>query len=194
MIESFLFVSLPRNLQFFEESKQPFARLEITACELDKVSGNGRLYRFAEKEQLRDSLINSPIFYGITSTGKHKKNEQVGFVESAKIVGNKIKAIVKVTSTKILNSLKSGFKNFLFSVGGVADLAKLIQRGAKKFIEMVGAKITHLNIWQSNNPKTAGFESAKLEKVLEFQESVLLISSKPLNSRNLALMVLSEVI
>lgn len=183
---TFFFVSFPRDIQIFEEATSSYARIQITAMELDKVSNNDNLYKFSEKESIKKSLIGKPVFYGlkvkrkrisptkVIREQKHLKKVKIGFIESAKIVGNKIKAVVKITDLDILGMLKKGIKDFLFSVGGVASRARIVIRGAKKFTEMVGAKVTHLAMWKSKHEKKeAGFESARMEKLLEFSECAL---------------------
>lgn len=173
MTETFLFVSSPSGIQFFEESKKPFARVEVLAVELDKISGNGRVYRFQDAELMRKSLIGKRITYGISPTGKHLKKGRIGFIESARIVGKKIFAILRIIDSGIIESLKAGARNFLCSVGGVADKAKLVLSKAKEaFIQMIRPRCTHIQFWQSNDGSEAGFPSAKMTRVLEFQESV----------------------
>jgi len=200
MTESFLFVSLPRNIQIFSEAKKkPFARVEVLACELDKISENGRLYSFQDAEIMRSSLEGKAIYYGITPEGTHLKaseTRKIGFVESAKIVGRKIMAILKVTDSGILESLKAGARNFLCSVGGVADKARLIISKTKKFIQMIKPRCTHLQFWQSSDSSEAGFKGAKVKRVLEFQESRLFVESKEkLNiSRIIGILVASDIL
>lgn len=181
MAETFLFVSLPRDIQIFEEGrKKPFARVEVLACELDKVSENGNLYAFQDAEIMMASLVGKGIYYGITQTGEHLKPNQtikIGFVESARIVGRKIMAVLNINDDGVISSLKAGMKNFLCSVGGVADKAKLVVEKTKKFIRMIRPRCTHLQFWQSSDPNDAGFTNAGITKVLEFQESALLMEN-----------------
>jgi len=174
-MDTFLFISLPKNFQIFEEGKKnPFARVEVMAVELDKISANGRVYAFQDAELMRASLVGKQILYGLTPEGKHRKAYQtikIGFVESARIVGRKIMAVLKITDSGILETLKAGARNFLCSVGGVADMAKLVVEKAKRFIKMIRPRCTHIQFWQSSDSSEAGFPTAKMTKILEFQES-----------------------
>ena len=205
-----MFVSVPQTLQFSEATAEhtPSALIQITAMELDKESNNKRVYRFSEAESIRKSIEGSPIFYGlkvnrtqvssnlVKREQEHDFSEKIGYVEKAWIVGKKIKAAIRVTAPKILGMIKRGIKDFLFSVGGDAKQARLVKQGAKKFMEMVGAVVTHISMWKNKHePTESGFESARVEKILEFQECVLYTEFEAgLSERELALMVLSGVI
>jgi len=190
MTESYLFVSnIPNGIEFHEatESTGPFARIEVMAMELDKTSTNDREYLFEERESIRRSIVGRPIFYGLKVTRipvqggvirkqDHDFSEKIGFAEAARIVGNKIFATIKVTSPKVVNMLKHGFKDFLFSVGGVADRVDLVKKGVKKVMQMIGAKVTHISMWKNKHEvNESGFEDARMTKLLGFSEATSIL-------------------
>lgn len=172
-VMSFFFVT--REVDFrpeFSETKGKYARILGTFMELDKASTNGNIYRFSEGEKIAKSLIGKPIRYGANWLGKHlKKGPKIGFVESAMVVGKKIRGVVRITAPHLIEALKAGTK-FMFSVGGVAKTFNLIKRGKEVFTQLIGAVCTHLQLLD-NNPEKAGFKSAKMLKLLEINESVL---------------------
>jgi len=183
-MQSFLFVTseiefLPVELSdiLFEEAKGKGARILATFCELDKASGNNRVYRFEEGEQMAKSLIGKPIRYGASLKGIHfKKVPKIGIVENAWVKGKKIKGIVRIWGKEIIAKLKKGIK-FLFSVGGVAQFGETIKKGGKFVTKLYHAICTHLQLL-SNNPKGAGFPSAKMHKIIEINESVMLAQTE----------------
>ena len=195
METSFLYITKGYT---FEEGKGKFARIQITAMELDKVSRNKNLYRFSERYEIARSIIGRKVRWGISRVGKHLKGlrtKVVGFVESTKVVGNKIRAVIKITDTDVISMLKSGIKRaFRFSVGGVAQTARLVQKAGKRFFELIGARVNHLQMWLSEKPRESGFESAKVEKVLEFSESALIVREGLSPSRLIAILVLTDLI
>ena len=182
-MEVFYFVS--RDYEFQEIDKTG-ARILATVMELEKVSGNGNVYRFSEAKAICKSLEGVKVYYGTDMFGMHdnplvnkkSKNKPVGIVESAKQFGNKIKAIIRITETKLINMLKRG-RQFLFSVGGSAKSAvqKTYSKLTDKIISVLhGAKINHLQMADANTP--VGFPSAKIEKILSINETVLLCNSE----------------
>ena len=179
-MQSFLFVTseiefLPVELGdiLFEEAKGKGARILATFCELDKPSGNNRIYRFEEGDQMAKSLIGKPIRFGAYMKGIHfKKAPKIGIVESAWKEGKKIKGIVRIWGKEIIAKLKKGIK-FLFSVGGVAQFGETVKSGGKFVTKLYHAICTHLQLLP-NNPKGAGFPSAKMHKLIEINESVML--------------------
>lgn len=162
----------------FSESAGKGARIEATVMELDKPSGNNKLYRMDEGETIAKSLKNKPVFYGATSKGKHANpiigtgsNDPVGIVERAWVIGNKIKAIVKITAQSLIETLKRGVK-YLFSVGGVA-LAETIKNIGNRAIHVLhGVTCNHLQIFNFGEA-IAGFPNAKMEKLIEINETVM---------------------
>ena len=187
MTQSYLFVTKTS----FQES---VGLVSATFIELDKISDNGRLYKFSEAQEIIKGLVGSPVRYGVNWLGQHikgSKAREIGFVESAKLVGKKIIGSIRITAKDILSRLKSGIK-FLLSVGG--EGLGIIRKG---FTEMRELEVTHVQIWESGQknilgqPQTAGFPSAKVEKILEIQESVLYAGSK---DKFIALMVALGVI
>jgi len=183
-MKSFLFVTseidfLPVELGdiIFEEGKKKGARILATFCELDKASQNNRVYRFEEGEQMAKSLIGKPIRFGADWKGKHYENVPIiGEVENAWVVGKKIKGIVNVWAKNIIAKLKKGIK-YLFSVGGVAQFGETVVKGAKVVTKLYHAICTHLQLLP-NNPKGAGFPSAKMHKIIEINESVMLMQTE----------------
>lgn len=157
----------------FQESTQKGARVYATFMELNKPSGNDRIYRIEEGEQLAKSLIGKPIRFGANILGKHYKSvPKIGFVESAKKIGNKIKGIVNIFDEGVIKKLKDGVK-FLFSVGGTASFGQTIKKGKKMLTKLWGAVCSHLQLLP-NNPAGAGFPNAKMHKIIEVNESVML--------------------
>ena len=157
----------------FQESTTKGARISATFMELNKVSGNDLVYRVEEGEQLAESLVGKFIRFGANLIGKHyKKVEKIGFVESARKVGDKIKGTINIFDKSFIERIKNGEK-FLFSVGGTALFGQAIQTGKKIVTKLWGAICSHLQMLP-NNPDGAGFPNAKMHKVIEINESVML--------------------
>ena len=170
----------------FEETVEKGARIQATVMELDKPSqGNNRVYQMDEGDEIAKSLKGKPVYHGITAWYKHDnpitspespKKEPVGFVEKAWVVGNKIKAFIKITSQGLIETLKQGVK-YLFSVGGVA-LAETIKKIGNKIIHILhGARCNHLQILDTG--VAVGFPSAKMDKLIEINETVMFFNRKP---------------
>jgi len=181
----FLFVS--KTIEFNEST----ALVSAVFCELDKKSENGRVYRFSDANEIIESLIGSVVYFGVDIFGRHLKNKVVGIVEEAVLVGKTIKGKIRIDSQSIIEKLKSGVK-FLVSIGGTA-YAKI----RKGFMEMVNPIVNHIAIWESSQrniygeKQSAGFSSAKIDKILEIEESVLFCGSK---EKLIALMTALEVL
>jgi len=159
----------------FEEGKgkKKGARILATFMELDTPSQNSRIYRFVEGKKIAQSLVGKLIRYGANWFGKHfKKVPVIGIVEEAYQKGKKIMGIVRIWDQGIIETLKKGTK-YLFSVGGMADFGKMVKKGGKFFTKLYNALCTHLQLLP-NDPEGAGFPSAKMHKVIEINESVML--------------------
>ena len=157
----------------FQESTAKGARISATFMELNKPSGNDRVYRIEEGDQLAKSLVGKAIRFGADIFGKHfSKVKKIGFVESAQKVGDKIKGIIHVLDKDMIAQIKKGVK-FLFSVGGTALFGEAIQMGNKIVTKLWGAICSHLQMLP-DNPNGAGFPNAKMHKVIEINESVML--------------------
>jgi hypothetical protein len=157
----------------FQEANKKGAKVFGTFMELEKPSQNGRIYRFVEGAKIAKSLIGKTVRFGADWLGKHiLQNPAIGTVSNAWQEGHKIKGIVSFTDKGIISQLKKGAK-FLFSVGGVAEFAELVRKGKKVFTKLHNAVCTHLQLLP-NNPDGAGFPSAKMHKVIEINESVML--------------------
>lgn len=177
-MDSFLFVT--KDVEFQEtDPEEKFIRIKATFLELDKpsigsISKIPKIYRFEEATKIADSLIGKPVYYGTNWAGAHTDKHEIGFVETAKKIGKRIKGTVKVWITEgtsaIIESLKSGSK-FLFSVGGVAQFGKLIKKGGQHIQKLYNALCTHLQMVPSGTK--VGFPNAKLEKIVEIQETVM---------------------
>ena len=96
MENSFFFIT--PEVEFEETSRG--ARIVATFMELEKRSNNGRFYLIEEANQIIQSLVGKAVYYGTNIFGQHdnpvargeeSKAEPIGFVESAKRLGNKIK-------------------------------------------------------------------------------------------------------
>jgi len=180
MMEENTFYFVSPEVSFEETSRG--ARLVATVMELATVSKNGRMYRIEEAKAIAKSLIGNDIYYGVDWAGRHcnpilrkkgecSKAEPVGFVESTKVLGNKIKAIIKITSEGLIQALKGGVK-FLFSVGGNA-ISETVKKIAGKLVHVLkGARCNHLQILDAGTP--VGFPSAKMEKLIEINETVMI--------------------
>lgn len=175
---SFFFVT--KEVTFQEaKSTDKYAIIEATVMELEKPSANNRLYQIEEGEEIAKSLIGKPVFYGTDPLGKHdnpltkenSKKEPVGIVEFAEVVGNKIKAQIKIISQSIIETLKQGTK-YLFSVGGNAIKETVKKIGEKIVHVLSGAKCNHLQIVDVGTP--VGFPDAKMEKLVDIQETVMI--------------------
>lgn len=177
-----VFFFVTKDVTFNEtKSTDKFAVIEATVMELEKPSTppNNRIYQFEEGSQIAKSLVGKPVYYGVDMFGKHenplvKKNsikEPVGFVESAIVVGNKIRAIIKIISSSIIECLKSGTK-YLFSVGGNA-IGETIKKIGERVVHVLhGARCNHLQIVDVGT--IVGFPNAKMEKLIEIQETVMI--------------------
>jgi len=163
----------------FQESDAKGALLEVTVMELNKVSKNGRVYQIEEGPEIAKSLIGKDIYYGTDRSGKHdnplvkedSKATPVGFVESAIVVGNKIKANIRITAQGMIEALKQGVK-YLFSVGGKA-ISETIKKVAGKIIHILhGARCNHLQMVDMGTP--VGFPNAKMEELIEINETVMI--------------------
>jgi len=177
--ENISFFFITKEVTFQEtKSTDKYAIIEATVMELDKISeGNNRVYQFEEGEEIAKSLIGKPVYYGTSFFGKHdnplvtgKNVDPVGIVEFAEVVGKKIKAIIKIVSTSLIETLKRGTK-YLFSVGGNA-IADTVRKIGEKVIHVLsGAICNHLQIVDIDTP--VGFPDAKMEKLIEIQETVM---------------------
>lgn len=165
----------------FEETLEKGARILATIMELEKPSRNNRLYKITEGEQIANSLKGKPVYYGTDAFGRHdnpfknkkSKNEPVGFVEVARVVGNKIKGVIRIFNNKMITALRKGVK-YLFSVGGNA-ISETIKKIKGKLIHILtGARCNHLQIIDMGTP--VGFPDAKMEKLIEIQETVMICS------------------
>jgi len=163
----------------FEETVEKGARILATVMELEKVSKNKRLYQIKEGKQIADSLKGKPIYYGTDVFGRHdnpiknpkSKKEPVGFVETARVVGNKIKAVIRIFNEKLISALKKGVR-YLFSIGGQA-ISETIKKIGNKIVHVLnGARCNHLQLVDKGTP--VGFPSAKMEKLIEIQETVMI--------------------
>jgi|GEM_PF-4651763 len=155
----------------FQESSVRGALVLATVMELDKISGNGRVYRIEEAQKIAMTLDDVPVFYGSNWMGRHTKGEPVGYVESGFVEGNKIKAKIRITASNLIDKLKKGIK-FLFSVGGNA-IQETIKKIAGKTIHILhGAMVNHLQILDLGTP--VGFPDAKIEKLIEINETVMI--------------------
>lgn len=183
-MESFLFVTSEIQTMavelgdiMFEEGKRKGARIFATFCELDKPSANDRVYRFVEGKQIAKSLIGKFIRYGADWRGKHLKDvPEIGKVENAWVKGKKIKGVIRIWAKKFVAAIKKG-KKFLLSVGGVAQFSETVKKGGKFITKLYHAICTHLQLLP-NNPERAGFPSAKMHKIIEINESVMLTQTE----------------
>lgn len=170
---SFLFIS---SEVVFQETTAKGARLEVTMLELNKPSDQNTEYCIEEGDVIAESLVGDPIFYGTNWKNQHKNDgEPIGIVESAKKIGNKIKGIINIWAPELINIIKRGGK-FLFSIGGVAKFAELIEKGGKKVMRMIGAICNHLQMVPLGTK--VGFPNAKVERVIEINETVMFISEE----------------
>lgn len=173
-----LFFFISPEVEFQETTVGGGARLVATVMELEKISGNNKLYRIEEGEEIAKSLVGVPVYYGTDWKGKHdnpfvksdSKQPPVGFVETAKVLGNKIKAWVHITSDGIIETLKQGVK-YLFSVGGNAISETIKKIGEKVVHILYGARCNHLQIVPLGTP--IGFPNAKTEKIIEINETIM---------------------
>lgn len=171
MTKSFFFVT--NEVEFQESTKKKGARILATFMELDTISQNKRVYRVEEGKSIARSLIGKAVRFGADWFGKHIKNvPNIGIVEKAFQEGKKIKGVIRVWDKDIVSQLKRGIK-FLFSVGGVADFAEVVKKGKRVFTRLYNAVCTHLQMLP-NDPKGAGFPTAKMHKIIEINESVII--------------------
>lgn len=177
---NFFFITKECNVISFEETEVKGARIEATVMELNKVSeGNNRVYEIEEGNDIAKSLIGKDVYHGTNAIRQHdnpiidpsSKKEPVGVVEKAWVIGNKIKAIIRIFHQGMVETLKQGVK-YLFSVGGNAISETIKQVGEKIIHILHGAKCNHLQILDMGTP--IGFPSAKMEKLIEINETVMM--------------------
>lgn len=164
----------------FQESSPKGALIEATVLELEKESEGPahNVYRIEEGPEIAESIIGQPVYYGVDAFRRHdnplvsgKDKKPVGIVESAKVVGNKIKAKIRIVAESLIETLKRGTK-YLFSVGGIA-----VSETAKKIGDRIvhilhGARCHHLQIVDANIP--VGFPNAKMERLIEISETIMI--------------------
>lgn len=177
MSENNIFYFISKEITF-EETKEKGARIEATVMELEKVSGSGNVYQITEGSKIAKSLVGKNVYYGTDAFGKHEnpitkkesKGEPVGIVESAKVAGKKIKAVIRIINQGLIEALKQGVK-YLFSVGGNA-ISETIKKVKGKIIHILhGARCNHLQVLDMGTP--VGFPNAKMEKLIEINETVM---------------------
>lgn len=165
-----------------EETVEPYARALITVMELDKTSRNNRFYTIEEGASIIKKLKGKPVYYGTDKFGRHdnplknpkSKQKPIGFIESARIIGNKIKAVIKITKKTLVDKIRKGVK-FWFSVGGNA-LSEVVKKVKGKLVHFLkGINPNHIQMVDVGTP--IGFKDAKLDKVLEINETVFFCSS-----------------
>lgn len=168
----------------FEETEGKGARIEATVMELEKVSANGNVYKIEEGDKIAKSLVGKNVYYGTDAFGKHEnpitkgeksKKEPVGIVESVKVIGKKVKAVIRIINQGLIEALKQGVK-YLFSVGGNA-IGETIKKVKDKIIHILhGTRCNHLQILDMGTP--VGFPNAKMEKLIEINETVMVLEQK----------------
>lgn len=184
-MKSFLYVNSSVKL---DETIGKNALISACVLELNKVSEQNTEYRISEGNRMANQLIGKSVFYDIDYEGKHAKGEPVGVVESARKVGNRIMAKIRIHNIDLIERLRQGVK-FLFSVGGIADFYEVVKKAGRTVKRMVNCVMSHLQIL---DPKTrVGFKNARLERVLEINESVLLVDESGLTADELTLLHLN---
>jgi len=199
-----IFYFISKEIEF-SETVEKGARIEATVMELEKVSHNGNVYKIEEGDTIAKSLVGKNVYYGTDVFGKHDnpivkkkaKDEPVGIVESAKVVGKKIRAIIRIINQGMIEALRQGVK-YLFSVGGNA-ISETIKKVAGKLIHILhGAKCNHLQIVEMGTP--VGFPNAKMEKLIEINETVMVCEGglcecqKPKKKRIIKIIDIEETI
>jgi hypothetical protein len=164
----------------FQESDIKGALIEATVLELEKES-EGRahnVYRLDEGPAIAESLVGLPVYYGVDIFRRHdnpfvsgRDKDPVGIVEAARVVGNKIKATIRITAEALIEKLKKGAK-YLFSVGGIAVSESVKKVGDKIIHVLHGAMCNHLQMVDANVP--VGFPNAKVERLIKIDETVMI--------------------
>lgn len=172
----FFFVSDSDRLDFIEtEETHPFALVSGVVMVLGVPSTNGRVYRFSEAKELCRSLLLKDVYFGTDWKGAHDISQKpIGRVESASLRSdNKISAIIKVTSRKLINRLRMG-ERFLFSIMGDASKAieKILNTG-RKVRELINAKISSVQMLEYGT--NVGFPDARMDEQISIQETVLFV-------------------
>lgn len=181
-MQSFLYVSSSIEL---EETTGRNALVSACVMELGKISEQGTFYEISEGVRMAKSLVGRPVYYGINLEGKHKKGLAVGIVESAHKVKQKIMATIRITDLGLIDKLKRGTR-FLFSVGGIANIVETIRKAGRIIKKKLGCIMTHLQIVDADT--NVGFPSAQIERVLEINESILLVDEMGLSAEELVLL------
>jgi hypothetical protein len=163
----------------FQESDIKGALIEATVLELEKESEGPahNVYKLDEGDAIAESLVGVPVYYGVDLFRRHDnplvtgtEKEPVGIVEAARVVGNKIKATIRITAQNLVEKLRKGAK-YLFSVGGIAISETTKKVGDKIVHVLLGAICNHLQIVDANVP--VGFPNAKVERLIGINETVL---------------------
>lgn len=169
-MQSFLYVS--NDIQF-QESSAKSAIIEATVLELNKISEQGTEYRISDGARIAKSLIGKNVFYGVNpETGRHRKGQPVGIIENAWQIGRRIKAEITIFNETLIEKLKRGIK-FRFSVGGICEFIEVVKKAGRIVKRMVDAVCSHLQILDPT--VRVGFPNAEVERILKFNESILLI-------------------
>jgi len=181
-MQSFLYIN---NSIEFQESTGRSVLVSACVLELDKVSQQNTEYRISEGNRISRNLVGKNVFYGIDFEGKHAKGEPVGFIENAWQTGRRIMAEIRIHNSKLVERIKRGVK-FLFSVGGVAQFIEVVKKAGRSIRRMVDVAMSHLQLVEPNTQ--VGFPNAKLERVLEINESILLVDETGLKPDELVLL------
>lgn len=188
----FVYVIPTSEMQYipFSETveEQPYVRVVSTIMELSKASVSGKLYKFSEADTIVKSLKQVPVYYGSVKKKlgwKHcnpmssnklrcKISKPIGHVEMARLKGRKIQAYIRITAKKFIKRIKEGSR-FLFSVGGQA-MGETIKKIGNKLIHILrGVRANHLQMVEEG--VKVGFP-AKIDKVIDFSETVLFVECK----------------
>lgn len=179
--QSISYFFITREITFQETNDgEKGAFIEITATELNKASEGSQhnVYQIEEGEEIAKSLVGQPIYYGTDPLRRHdnpivsgSNKEPIGIVKSAKVVGNEIKAIIRIICSSIIETLKRGTK-YLFSIGGIA-ISETVKKIGDKLIHILhGARCNHLQMVDVGTP--VGFPNAKMERLIEINETVMI--------------------
>jgi hypothetical protein len=177
----------------FQESDIKGALIEATVLELEKASEGPahNVYRLDEGPAIAETLVGLPVYYGVDVFRRHDNplvtgtdKEPVGIVESARVVGNKIKAVVRITAQNLVEKLKKGAK-YLFSVGGIAISETTKKIGDKIVHVLLGAICNHLQIVDANIP--VGFPNAKIERLIGINETVMICEGDQCNDMDVSI-------
>jgi hypothetical protein len=150
---------------FLEETLSNKNKIISGTLLAEGVSRNRNYYSMAELDNISQSALGKPVFYGVDSFNKHKKGFAVGKIIKTIVdkVARKIKFWALIHDKDIAESVKKGWG---ISIGGIAKGGKwILNQLGKLVLKVFGVKINHVQLLSPDIIR--GQDAAKVEKVVE---------------------------